>query len=186
MPVNPMQRRIRNSFLGGFCVAVIIMAVVVMLLIFKMKSMQDENAKLLGMQQTVLVAAENLESGETITIDSFMMQKVQTTVDPAEVITEDDFLFYDEEGNVQTKLNKDGSEKQKEMIIKIDVPAGTIVTKDMVAESKSDISDDLRLQEYNMITFPTQLEVGEFIDIRLQMPRIYRLCMLIHFLILET
>ena len=36
--------------------------------------------------------------------------------------------------------------------------------------SEETLTADLREQEYNMITLPTQLSVGEFIDIRLQLP----------------
>lgn len=170
MPVNPMQRRMKNSFLLGFLLAVVIMALVVAALIFKMKSIQDEKDKIVAMQKSVFVAAEDLESGESITIDSLVMQKVQTTVDFAEIVTEDDFSFM-ENGEIVIKYNKDGSIREKEMIMKIDVPAGTIVTKDMIAESASEIADDLRVQEFNMIVLSSELEAGDYIDVRYSIPQ---------------
>ncbi len=171
MPVNPLQRRLRNSFLGGFLVALIIMGLVVFALITKIKTVEDEKAKLIAMQQMMYVAVDDIKSGDTVTMDSFVLQKVQSNVDPSQVVSEDDFYFKDEYGEIVIKYNKDGSEKQKEMIMKIDIPAGTIITKEMLAESTADISDDLRIQEFNMIVLPSQLIEGEYIDIRLSLPR---------------
>ena len=42
MAMNPMQRKIRNSFLFGFLVAVIVAAIVVGLLFMKIKGLNDE------------------------------------------------------------------------------------------------------------------------------------------------
>ena len=41
MAVNPMQRRARNSFLIGFLVALIIMALVVVFLLTRIKALND-------------------------------------------------------------------------------------------------------------------------------------------------
>ena len=171
MPVNPMQRRMKNSFLLGFLLALIIMALVVAFLIFKMKAIEDEKAQLVDLQKTVYVAGSDLKSGESVTIDSFVLEAVQSSVNKAEIISDDDFSFVDEEGNVEIKLNKDGSEKQKEVIMKVDVPKGTIVTKDMIADATEDIQDDVRIQEYNMIILPSELETGDYVDIRYSVPQ---------------
>lgn len=170
MPINPMQRRTRNSFLLGFLLALVIMACVVVVLMMKMKEIEKEKADIVALQRTVLVAGADLESGESVTISSFIPQSVQTTVIDSEIISANDFEFYDEDGMQKTKYNQDGSVKQKEMIMKIDVPAGTIVTKDMIVEDASDISNDVREQEFNMIALPSQLEEGDYIDIRYSLP----------------
>ncbi len=170
MPVNPMQRRIRNSFLIGFLVAVLIGAAAIALLMFKMKEIKDENAKLMDLQKEVYVAATDLESGEVVTIESFMMSTVQTAVDEATIVNLDDFSFLNEEGEIDPKYNEDGSEKKKEVVMKVSVPAGTIVTKEMIADSTADISNDIRIQEFNMISLPSQLKTGDYIDIRLSLP----------------
>ena len=170
MPVNPMQRRIKNSFLLGFLLALIIMALVVVGLIFKMKGIEAEKTELMSKQKKVYVAAQALESGESITMESFVEQEVQTTVNTVDIVSQDDFCFYNENGDIEIKYNKDGSERQKEMIMKVSVPAGTIVTKDMITEYASDISDDVREQEFNMIALPSELETGDYIDIRYSLP----------------
>lgn len=171
MPVNPMQRRMRNSFLVGFLLALIIMALVVLGLVYKMKGIEEEKAAIQALQQSIYVAAEDLVSGQSVNMDNFTTEQVQTTMDTSLVISEDDFMFQDDEGNPIIKYNDDGSEKQKDMIMKVNVPAGAIVTKDMLADSTTDLTSDQRIHEFNMILLPSQLKTGDYIDIRLSLPK---------------
>lgn len=53
---------------------------------------------------------------------------------------------------------------------KVDLKEGTILTKSMLNEGENEISNSLRYVEYNMITMPTTLDIGSFIDIRLRLP----------------
>lgn len=55
-------------------------------------------------------------------------------------------------------------------VAKIDLSTGTILTSGMLNTNGQTLTNDLREQEYNMITLPTQLSVGDFIDIRIQLP----------------
>ena len=147
MAMNPMQRRSRNSFFIGFLVALILMALVVAALVMKMKAINEEKEALLQKQITVYVAANDLKSGETVTLEEdFMMSTVQTTLDQSQIISDEDFQYLDEEGNIVIKYNSDGSEKQKEVVLKVDVPAGAIVTKDMIEESDDQTTDTDRIQ----------------------------------------
>ena len=161
MATNPMQRRARNSFLIGFLLALIIMAVVVMLLLYKIQNMRDDYNKLTALQQKVYVASDYIQSGTEVTIDSFAQETVQTSISSEEFITADDFVEYDE---------KTGTEYQKTILVRTDVPAGSIITKDMLEEVDDQTTNDQRLQEYNMIILPTLLKNGDYIDIRLQLP----------------
>lgn len=172
MAMNPMQRRARNSFLIGFLVSLIIMALVVLALLNKIKSINEAKEALEALQVKVYVAADDLESGQAVTLEEdFKMDTVQTTVDKSEIISADDFEFIDEDtGEIVIKYNDDGSEKKKEMVMKVNVPAGTIVTKDMLVESGEEIIDSQRIQEYNMIILPSQLKNGDYVDIRLTLP----------------
>ena len=56
------------------------------------------------------------------------------------------------------------------IIAKVDMNKNTIITVDMVAKSNEKTTDDLRKQEYNMLVLPSQLETGEYIDVRLALP----------------
>ena len=171
MAINPMQRRARNSFFIGFLVSLIIMAVVVLFLLREIKSLNEAKEALETAQTEVYVAAEDLTSGESITMEEcFEMQTVRTTVDTEEILSSDDFEFLDEEGFPEPRYNDDGVQIYKNLKVKVDIPAGTIVTKDMVYEEGNETTDTQRIQEYNMIALPSNLKNGDHIDIRLTLP----------------
>ena len=171
MAMNPMQRRARNSFLIGFLVALIIMAMVVLMLLYKIKGINESLELLEAKQSNILVAAKDLRSGAVLDFyEDFITETVQTTVDTSKVISQDDWEFVDDSGNIITKYNEDGSEKKKEVILKVDVPAGEIVTKDMITESDEQTKDSDRIVEYNMFVLPSTLRNGDYIDIRLLLP----------------
>lgn len=172
MAVNPMQRRARNSFLIGFLVAIIIMALVVLLLLYKIKNLNEAKEALESKQRTVLVATADLKSGEEVTMDSFKTEVVQTTMDTTQIIEEDDFKFKDDKtGDTIEKYSEDGTQLQKKLVMKVGVPANSIVTKDMVAEVDGQATDDQRIQEYNMIILPSELRNGDYVDIRVRFPK---------------
>ena len=92
MAMNPMQRRARNSFLIGFLVSLIIMAIFVIFLLMEIKSINEAKEALEQLQKTVYVAAEDLESGQIVTLEEhFIMDTVQTTMDETLII--DDTVF---------------------------------------------------------------------------------------------
>ena len=171
MAMNPMQRRARNAFLIGFLIAAIGMALVVIALLFKMKTLNETIESLKSVQKQCYVASQDLTSGQSLVFDEhFEMATVQTTMDTSTIITSDDFEFVDEEGNIEEKYNKDGTRLYKELVMKVDVPAGSLVTKDMFIEAGEETLDTHRIQEYNMIVLPSQLKNGDFVDIRLTLP----------------
>lgn len=171
MAVNPMQRRARNSFIQGALLALLVMLIVVLLLVREMKSINDAKEALEQANSTVYVAISDLKSGETITIDEdFSMETVRTKVDPSTVISMDDWEYTDDEGNIVPKYTEDGTQIYKTIKMKIDVPAGTIVTKEMIYEDGYERDASERIQEYNMIALPSNLKNGDHIDIRLTMP----------------
>ena len=55
------------------------------------------------------------------------------------------------------------------LIAKIDMYKNTVVTPQMVSEGQV-TSDDVRTQEYNVITLLSQIQTGDYVDIRLRMP----------------
>ena len=56
------------------------------------------------------------------------------------------------------------------VLAKINMNANTVITTDMITRSNEKTTDDVRKQEYNMIVLPTQLETGDYVDIRLALP----------------
>lgn len=171
MAMNPMQRRARNSFLIGFLVALVIMAIVVMLLVYKIQQVNKNYEAIASLQKTVYVAGDYIQSGTEVTLDSFVYDTVQTSLSSDELISAEDFEYIDENtGDIVEKYDSNGNPIKKTMVVKTNVPAGTIITKDMISETDDQTTDDQRLQEYNMIILPTLLVNGNYIDIRLQLP----------------
>lgn len=56
------------------------------------------------------------------------------------------------------------------IIAKIDMNANTILTPGMIARSNEIITADIREQQYNMLVLPQNLEVDNYIDIRIMLP----------------
>ena len=165
MAMNPMQRKANNSFLLGILITLLITGLIIAFLIFQLsklnKQIQDEEAKL----KDVYVLNTNIMSGQIITTDMLAMKKIDGSTIPSNVITpldlENKGTVVDEStGNVIRKLD---------VITKIDLKSGTILTSEMIATADELVSD-LRRQEYNVVQFPSQLQTGEYIDIRLRMP----------------
>ena len=48
--------------------------------------------------------------------------------------------------------------------------AGTVLSKEMIYEDEAEQGNDVRKQEYNMFVLPTDLQNGDYIDIRLMLP----------------
>ena len=166
MAVNPMQRRAKNSFLIGFLIALILGALVAVFLVMQIKNIKEDYNQLKSLQKSVYVAGDYIQSGTEVDIDYFQYETVQTSINQEEFITADDFEFLDNEGDVVEKYDSKGNPIKKTMIVKTDIPAGAIITKDMLEEVENRTTDDLRLQEYNMIILPTLLVNGNYIDIR--------------------
>ena len=160
MAMNPMQRRTRNSFLTGMLVTLIFMAVVVVLLLFRINQLNEDKERLISLQKKYYVTAQDIKSGDEITQDSIVEEVVQTSISKDENLTTSDFYEVDDDGN----------EFQLEFVSKLDLPAGTIITKNMVSEVGNELTSDQRIQEYSMIALPSQLVEGEYIDIRFSLP----------------
>ena len=118
MATNPMQRKARNSFLGGFFIALIIGAAVSFLFYNQMTKAKDEVASLEKLQKEVYVAQGNLKSGDEIILSELVneydeedeneeknenakedksvlvKQTVQTTLDDEELIDSSMFKYY--------------------------------------------------------------------------------------------
>ncbi len=55
------------------------------------------------------------------------------------------------------------------LIAKVDMDANTVMTTDLLSKGEV-VQDSTRKQEYNMFVLPTDLETGDYVDIRLLFP----------------
>ena len=147
MGSNPMQKMKRNSILIGLTIGLVIgLALCAGVYIFLTSSVGIASTNK-GEVATVCVLNKTVKSGTVITTADITTKNVSIDAVPADA----------------TMQVIDG-------VAKIDLTAGTILTQGMLNTNGEKITDDLREQEYNMITLPSQLSVGDFIDIRLQLP----------------
>ena len=148
MAMNPMQRKANNYLLIGVFVTLLITGSIIAFLIFQMTKLQKQIKDEEATRISVYVTNKNIKSGETIDLNSLTKKDVSSSVVSANT----------------TKLNI-----TEETISKINISAGTIVTTDMLVESSEKTTNDLRRQEYNMVILPTQIETGDYVDIRLRL-----------------
>lgn len=100
--------------------------------------------KIAGRTRTVYVAKEDIRSGAMISRDLFDLKEVIT--DAADYVTDDDF--------------------GKTMLV--DVPAGTEIKKSFV--SGEVIDTELREVEYSYIEVTSNVNAGDYVDVRIMMP----------------
>ena len=150
MATNPMQKKARNSFILGMLVTFLVMALVVGLLLVQLNKMKDEEKNRESQLVKTYVLTENVKSGNAL--DSSKLKQI----------------IVDKSGVPDGAI--DGGSFTENTIAKIDLTKGTILTKAMIAESDTPLTDDLRVQEYNMINIASKAESDDYIDVRLRMP----------------
>lgn len=165
MPSNPMQRKVRNSFLLGALVMLVIailIGAIVYLVVIKPKADKEKADKTQYDYVYRLKSGKSVNSGEEIT--GSMVEAVEIPV----TTNNTDFIRAkrtDQTGKLVDVAFTSGYKS------KVALKEGTILTKSMLMSTEDeDIEDSLRYMEYNMITMPTTLEEGDYIDIRLRLP----------------
>ncbi len=167
MASNPMQRQKRVSFLLGMLVMLIIAAIVIALLFMQLINLKRAQDELEAAKRVVYVVSEDISSGsgvqisaiegDTSRVPNIQQEEADGAVVPENVATSSD--FYSDEGLTQPR---------SDIVAKIDLKAGTILTKDMLTTSSEQVTNDLRRQEYNMLSLPTDLVDGDFVDVRIR------------------
>ena len=150
MTSNPIQRKTRNAFLLGMVIMLIVSFAVVALLyltLFK-NTVKDSIEK--GEKGTTLAykLISPIKSGDQI--ENSKIELVELYVDdlPGDFVSDPTVTDYRS---------------------KLDLQAGTILSKSLIYKDK-DVAASTRLMEYNMLTLPSTLKIGDYVDIRLTMP----------------
>lgn len=150
MSMNPMQKKARLSFLLGVFVTLIIASIIILLLLLKIRSIKQAQA--VGYTSVYVVTADIL-SGDSVQ-GRVIQKSIENTAVPTNAVTSANFANYIDDTT----------------IAKINLNKGTVITQDMITSSTEQLTNDVRIQEYNMIVLPSQLEQGKFIDVRLRLP----------------
>ncbi len=157
MAMNPMQRKANMYLIIGVLVTLLITGSIIGFLVYQLVNINKEREAERKALKEVYMLSEDVNSGDSISEELFTTQKIASSAIPTNAITMD--AFYDDDGNPKENL-----------IAKINLTKGTIVTEDMITESENATTDDMRLQEYNMLRLMTQIQTGDVIDIRFRLP----------------
>lgn len=159
MAINPIQRKSRNSFFLGVLVMLII-AVAVGGLLWATVIKKDKEAEKQEVIAYVYALNQEVLSGQEITSD--MVQEVKLTGVTASAL---DLIPSKIQGS-------DGKLSNSPMVFgyksKINLSQGTVLSMSMLYEGEQ-LQDSQRLVEYNMLTLPMELDIGDYIDIRLKL-----------------
>jgi len=116
MATNPMQRKVRNSFLLGMLVMLLISGIVIALLFMQlMKNMEKEKEELAA-SVNAYVLNTDVQSGQVITTDMLTMQTVNKTLVPSNATSDlsliENYALQDKEGNnIYTKYDRNNQPK---------------------------------------------------------------------------
>ena len=150
MAMNPMQRKANNYLLIGVLVTLLITGSIIAMLFMQLNKLNSQIKAQESKMKNVYVVSQDINSGEVVSISSLKQVMVTGEAIPTDVIGA---------GNIT-----------EETIAKINLKKGTVLTSGMVSEADEQTTADLRTQEYNMVLLPTQIQTGEYIDIRLRLP----------------
>lgn len=151
MAMNPMQKKARTSFLLGMLLTLVITGIVIAFLILQLSKIKQEQAAIV--YQKVYVLDSDVISGDALS-GKGTLKEIEVAAVPSNAITS---------GNMASYISENSTAK-------IAVRKGTVLTTDMVNVDGKEASADIRMQEYNMVLLPSQLEEGETVDIRLRLP----------------
>lgn len=134
-----------------------------------------------------------IEKGEKYIVLNGEVSKVSSTIN-SKIIQDDYGAYYIDETDTRTRVFRDGNQyyiyvldkttmststkrvktyvemNNVPLVAKIDMNKNTVITPNLVAQSNEFVTNDLRQQEYNMITLPVDLMTDDYIDIRLMTP----------------
>lgn len=164
MAVNPMQRKANNSFLLGMLITLLITGLIIAFLILQVSKLNKEKQETDAQTVYAYVITANVKSGTEIT--STQVKGVEMKLG-----TESSVIYSSKTKDSTGKdvADQTGSLFPTGLKAKVDLHPGTVVTSDVTYEDEL-VAKDVRKQEYNIITLPTQLEAGEYIDVRLRLP----------------
>lgn len=150
MATNPMQRKARTSFLLGMVITLLITGIIIAFLLIQLMEIKNKEKEETLSKVSVLVLNKDIKSGDEITISDLTTVEVSNTNAPKDYIT----------------ISSLGEKN----IAKIAMTSGTIVSKEMIYIDEEKLTDDVRREEYNMISLPIDLQTGDYVDIRLMLP----------------
>lgn len=147
--VGPMKKKVISSV---FITAIVLILIFGLIAFFYVKQTNKKIAELEIKSEVVqrFVFLNDMTAGEVVTATDVLLVDVKGESAPT-----DSYKTFDDMIGKRLKVNAN---------------AKTIVTKSLFFADDEAPTTDLRLQEFNMITLPSDLDVGDYIDVRLRFP----------------
>ena len=149
MAMNPMQRKANNYLLIGILGTLLVTGAIIAVLFMQLNKLQTEKKAQEKSMKKVYVVSKDIASGQTVDMNNLKEINLTTSAIPSNALPISNIT--------------------ENTITKINLKSGTVITTDMVQESDNKITKDVRKQEYNMVILPTQIQSGDYIDIRLSL-----------------
>lgn len=150
MTTNPMQRKANNYLLIGVLVTLLITGSIIAILFIQLNNLNKQIKTQEANMKKVYVVSKDIKSGKVVSSSNLKSVSVTKDAVPSNTI--------------------DITSLTEQTIAKIELKAGMILTDNMLDELNTQTTADLRIQEYNMVQLPTEIENGDYIDIRLRLP----------------
>ena len=169
MAMNPMQKKARTSFLLGMFLTLLITGIIIGILIYMLGQEKSKQTSITYKQ--VYVVSKEIKSGErVIDINDYENTNLKLINVDATLVPSNAIIPAVKDLNGKVISGNSSNFLTDSTTAKIGMEINTVLTEDMLnADGKGD-SSDVRLQEYNMIILPTQIQANESVDIRLRLP----------------
>ena len=176
MPTNPMQKKARNAFLLGMIITFIVCAIIGGLCYYSISNKNKAKEQEEGSFTYAYRLKRDIKALNEITVADVEAVTVSAKAVPA--------------GSFPSKTKTTNAKGKEEWIscgfpsgkyAKVALRAGTILGESLVVDSNSSnvvidedgnasYVNDLRRVEYSMLVLPTEVDIGDFVDIRITFP----------------
>ena len=147
MAMNPMQRKANMYLLIGVLVTLLITGSIIGILAMQYvkldKKIKEDEANM----KSVTIVSKDVKSGEEVS-------SLKTVRVPKEAAPSNAFSSTSVEEGTYAKIN---------------LKQGTILTDEMIYTDETETTADIRTQEFNMLVLPTEIQDGDYIDVRLRL-----------------
>lgn len=176
MPANPMQRKVRNSFLIGMLVmlvvAILIGAIIYVTMVSPLLKEKEVEANIQYKLVYLVNVADGIQAGRTIQPTDVIIASLPSDKTPVDAI-----IATGAEGtipvDIKTSIENNNDPEDTKMPVytdaaRCDIAKGTVLSLSVLQRENLDPTS--RIIEYNMLTLPTMLEIEDYVDVRIAFP----------------
>ena len=152
MAVNPMQRKANNSFLLGIVITLFITGAIIAILLMQLAKLNAQSKKDAENKVTGYMVISEIKSGTEIKEGQLKKVEISSAIK-----------------NSNLYSAPPSADSRVRVRAKVNLNPGTVLTSDLTYTDE-ELTADTRKVEYNIITLPSQVANGDYIDVRLTLP----------------